>query len=109
MTPSKNSGFTSGDIERYHSGKLSPEERHALEKAALDDPFLADALEGYAFTSTPAADLASIQSRLDEKLNQRKLIPLFQKYKWLSVAAIFLFIAGGVWLAYSISYKEKSS
>ena len=109
MMPSKNSGFTASDIERYHCGKLSPEERHALEKAALDDPFLADALEGYAFTPNPAADLAAIQSRLDEKLNQKKIIPLFQKYKWLSVAAVVLFIAGGGWLAYSISEKEKSS
>jgi hypothetical protein len=47
---SKNNGFTASDIERYYSGKMSPQERHALEKAALDDPFLADALEGYTFT-----------------------------------------------------------
>ena len=49
MMSSKNNGFTAGDIERYHSGKMSPEERHALEKAALDDPFLAGAkLEEFA-------------------------------------------------------------
>ena len=34
------------DIERYLSGKMSPAERHDLEKRALHDPFLADALEG---------------------------------------------------------------
>ncbi len=34
------------DIERYWKGELSPAEMHALEKRALDDPFLADALEG---------------------------------------------------------------
>ena len=39
--------FNAYDIERYHKGLLSPKERHDLEKAALDDPFLADALEGY--------------------------------------------------------------
>jgi TonB family protein len=109
MTSSKNNGFTAGDIERYHSGKMLPEERHALEKAALDDPFLADALEGYAFTSTPAADLASIQSRLKEKQDRKKVIPLFQKYKWLSVAAILLVIAGAGWLTYTISEKETAA
>jgi hypothetical protein len=109
MMSSKNNGFTAGDIERYHSGKMSPEERHALEKAALDDLFLADALEGYAFTSTPSIDLAKIQSRLNEKLNQKKVVPIFQKYKWLSVAAIVLVIAGAGWLAYSISDREKDS
>ena len=33
------------DIEKYLNGKLSPSEMHALEKKALDDPFLAEALE----------------------------------------------------------------
>jgi TonB family protein len=104
---SKNNGFTASDIERYHSGKMSPAERHALEKAALDDPFMADALEGYAFTSTPAVDLTKIQSRLDDKVNQKKVIPLFQKYRWLSVAALFVIIAGAGWLVYTVSEKES--
>jgi len=30
---------------------------HALEKAALDDPFLADALEGYLYTTTASDDI----------------------------------------------------
>lgn len=105
MMSSKNNRFTAGDIERYHSGKMSPQERHALEKAALDDPFLADAIDGYAFTSTPAADLKKIQSRLDEKQNQKKVVPIFQKYKWLSVAALFIIIAGTGWLVYDLSKK----
>jgi TonB family protein len=109
MMSSKNNGFTASDIERYHSGEMLPEERHALEKAALDDPFLADALEGYAFTSTPSDDLAKIQTRLDEKKDRKKIVPLFQKYKWLSVAAILLIIAGTAWLAYNISGKRNAA
>jgi len=34
------------DIERYKSGKMTSSEMHALEKKALSDPFLADALHG---------------------------------------------------------------
>jgi TonB family protein len=34
------------DIERYLGGLMTPEERHAFEKRALSDPFLAEALEG---------------------------------------------------------------
>ena len=34
------------DIARYANGSLSPEQRHALEKRALNDPFLHEALEG---------------------------------------------------------------
>jgi TonB family protein len=34
------------DIEKYLKGELTEAQRHALERRALDDPFLADALEG---------------------------------------------------------------
>ena len=34
------------DIEKYLRGELSPAEMHALEKEALNDPFLSEALEG---------------------------------------------------------------
>ena len=43
----KNMIYTAGDIEQYLAGKLSPRQMHAMEKAALDDPFLAEAMEGY--------------------------------------------------------------
>lgn len=105
----RNNGFTASDIERYHSGKMLPEERHALEKAALDDPFLADALEGYTFTSTASGDLAKIRARLHEKTDRKKVVPIFQKYRWISAAAIVLIIAGAGWLAYSISQKENKT
>ncbi|NND78172.1 MAG: hypothetical protein HKN39_08315 [Flavobacteriales bacterium] len=36
-------------IEKYISSELSGSERNALEKEALDDPFLADAIEGFEF------------------------------------------------------------
>ncbi len=36
----------SNDIKRYLNGEMTPAEMHALEKKALSDPFLADALEG---------------------------------------------------------------
>lgn len=106
---SKNNSFTAGDIERYHSGKMSMQERHALEKAALDDPFLADALDGYEFSSAPTEDLVKIQTKLAEKLNRKKVIPLFQKYKWISVAAMVVIIAAAGWLVYSISGNTTDS
>ena len=33
-------------LEKYLKGELTPAERHRLERMALDDPFLAEALEG---------------------------------------------------------------
>ena len=40
----------------YHKGQLTPAEMHAMEKAALDDPMLADALEGFSLIETTAIE-----------------------------------------------------
>jgi hypothetical protein len=39
--------YSAEDIERYLKGKMSAKEMHDMEKAALQDPFLADAIEGF--------------------------------------------------------------
>src|SRR5215212_897133 len=92
---SKYHSFTAADIERYQRGQMSAAERHALEKAALDDPFLADAVEGYTYTPTPSADIAALQARLEEKTQHRNPVPLFsKKFSWLQVAALLLVVAG---------------
>ncbi len=62
--------YTRGDLQRYLSGKMSADEMHLLEKAALDDPFLADALEGMLDMHGPdhEKDLQDLSQKLDEKL-----------------------------------------
>jgi hypothetical protein len=63
------------DIEKYISGKLTPAERHALEKRALSDPFLADALDG-------AESISGNEFSMDvEELNQK--IAGGGKNRWL--------------------------
>ncbi|MFL5807885.1 MAG: energy transducer TonB [Flavisolibacter sp.] len=111
MTQSpENNSFTASDIERYHNGTMSAEERHALEKAALDDPFLADALEGYHYTTTATEDIVNLQNRLDEKTRRRKILPFFFENKtWLRAAAIILIVAGGTWLLFKSSSQENKS
>jgi CarboxypepD_reg-like domain len=54
-----NTTYSAADIEKYLKGELSPREMHELENAALEDPFLADALDGMStlLSSAPAADL----------------------------------------------------
>ena len=57
------------DIKRYHRGEMTAEEQHALEKKALNDPFLAEALEGAGLVSSQefSDDLAEIQKRIHQK------------------------------------------
>ena len=102
--PSKYPNFTASDIERYHTGQMSDRERNAIEKAALEDPFLSDAIEGYLFTSSPAADLESIKKRLTEKSpNKKYTIPFFRHNSFMKIAAIVLLVAGAGWFITQIT------
>lgn len=88
--PSPYHPYSAADFERYYRGTMSPGERHALEKAALEDPFLADALEGYAFTATPADDLAAIRQALQGKEQKRRVLP----FPLARIAALFVLVIG---------------
>lgn len=106
--------FTAADIEKYHKGLLTSKEKHALEKAALDDPFLADALEGYA---TPGvnitADISDLKKRLAERTEQAAVIPLnTEKRKFsplLRVAAMVVILAGAGLLVYQFAFNGKNN
>ena len=101
MNEEKHIDYSAADIERYHKGLMTAKERHALEKAALDDPFLADAIEGYGNTSIDTnGDIASLDKKLDERIG--KVIPLKKKgFTWLRVAAVFILLAGAGLLTYN--------
>jgi TonB family protein len=83
------------DIEKYLKDELTPAERHALEKKALHDPFLADALEGHEQLN-PAErkqDLAKLESRIraaSAGMRSRWYVPL-------RVAAGVLLLVGVSW------------
>lgn len=104
--------YTAADIEKYHKGKLSAKEMHDLEKAALDDPFLADALEGYAVSGVnAAADIADLKQRLSEKLEEKaKVIPINSgrnNFRLLRAAVVIAFIAGAGLLIYQFGFNNK--
>lgn len=99
------------DFERYHSGKMAEAEMHALEKAALDDPFLEDALEGYAFTKTPVADLAAIKEKLWPAADDVKTPVIWYRRKAIAqlfkAAAIVIIFGGLGWLIFNNTGDKK--
>ncbi len=66
------------DIQRYREGSLSGPERNALEKKALKDPFLADALEGVDSVSPDefAADVESLSKKITKANDPAWFTPL---------------------------------
>ena len=87
-------------IRAYLEGKLDHEEKHRLEKQALTDPFLWEALEGYTHTSNPGTDLSILQRQLHERIVHLQENKKVFDFTWqrLSVAASasVLFITAGI-------------
>ena len=70
-------------LRLYISGQITPEDRHALEVAAVDDMFLFEALEGY----STSKDIVSVPYTSKETA---RVLPIRQM---LTMAASFLLIA----------------
>jgi len=107
--------YSATDIEKYHQGLLSPAEMHALEKAALDDPFLADALDGY-LDAGPSlqADLEDLKKRLATRTEEKtKIIPLGgsgrSPLRWMRAAVLIGVLAGAGTLAYLFMFKGNEA
>ena len=105
--------YTAVDIEKYHKGLLSPKEMHELEKAALDDPFLADALEGYGADSVNISkDLPELEKRLEEKISGAKVIGMTShrnSFKWWKVAAAIVIIGGVGYFTFGLLTGKKNN
>lgn len=100
--------YSAEDISRYWQGKLSSEEMHAMERAAMDDPFLADAMEGYS-TANPQKvtnDLAELRERLQERGSETKVVPM--RRKWWRVAAVIILLGGAAALTWQLLDKNNA-
>src|SRR5215831_3785985 len=89
--------YSAEDIERYLNGKMSAKEMHDVEKAALQNPFLADAIEGYSNLSFEESKkhLNEINAALQTQKEETKVIPLITRnFYWWRVAAIIILIVG---------------
>ncbi len=88
-------------IRKYLAGELDDKAMHALERQALDDPFLADALEGYAaYAPDQSAHLADLEGRLGQRLEQGRRGRIKLMYaRWASAAAILVVLgASFLWI-----------
>ncbi|HKZ38175.1 MAG TPA: TonB family protein [Chryseolinea sp.] len=96
------------DIEKYLKGELTPSQMNALEKKALNDPFLADALEGA--QSLPADDLhhdlAHLKGALNKRISQKRNV----LWLWSSrIAAGLIIVALSTYVVIRLSDKEDSN
>lgn len=94
--PSTHINYSFEDIQRYLNGGMSAAEMHAVEKAALQDPFLADAIEGYADANalTVKQHLNEVNAALLGEKKRSKVVAFNKRTQWISVAATIIIICG---------------
>lgn len=96
-------------IKKYLAGELDARAMHRLERRALDDPFLAAALEGYqGINKDQQHNLADLTTWLQNRVqdNVKRMIP------WgpLSIAASVLVVIGiSIWLLTRNSTTENKA
>ena len=131
-----NKNYDIKTLQAYLAGKLDTKAMHALEKQALDDPLLQEALDGLvANPDLQAEDLQMGMDRLSARLSGRMagygetrkvahasdegpyedadipVRPLQGHYKrrlWLSAAAIILLLLAGGWFYFSMQGQDKA-
>lgn len=107
--------WSAEDIRRYWSGQLSAEEMHAMEKAALDDPFLADAMEGYGEALKEKGD-ASVFAQLNKLHEQvqaqsatnKRIAPVRSFPWWKLAAAAIVLVVTALWIFTGDENKRQS-
>lgn len=88
-------------IRKYLAGELDARAMHQLEREAQDDPFLMEAIEGYASKSTDHQEqLHNLQNRLQQRIHQQKVRRL--PARWLMAAASVLVLLGVAYLFWPI-------
>jgi TonB family protein len=103
--------YSTADIEKYWTGRLSAAEMHAMEKAAMEDAFLAEAMEGYKNSQSTEADIQSLKEKLSERLHSElNTIPLSRgRFPWLKIAAAIIIIGGLGVLAQQLFFKPEKN
>src|SRR4051812_3167390 len=104
--------YSLADIQRYLQGSMSAKEMHDLERAALEDPFLADALEGYSEADMQQAQqhLTQIETAIlqQEKKSKVVVLPPLKKYRNWQVAASIILLIGIAGVSYFIFSKKSN-
>ncbi|HKP31339.1 MAG TPA: hypothetical protein VJT83_01360 [Chitinophagaceae bacterium] len=112
MSTEKNHiNYSADDIRRYWQNQMSAAEMHALEKAAMEDPFLADAMEGYSKTTEDQeSNLAILRGRIAERTGAGNVISIKRKnYVWRVAAAVVLIAGLGTLTVRYVTDSNKRS
>ena len=112
-TDNNNINYNAEEIQRYLQGKMTPREMYALEKASLDDEFLADAIEGYSLL--PDENHSKVVAELKETITEKtaggaKVVEMKGNWRqWYRIAAVLFIMLGSGAIIYKYVFTEKEN
>ncbi len=107
--------YSAADIGRYIEGSMTKQEMRAIEVAAMDDPFLADAIEGYREAYErgekeklfPYLNTAKAYSNTiaEKKITTTVVVPLLRR-KIFQYAVAAVVVLGSGWYIFNLSQTK---
>jgi CarboxypepD_reg-like domain len=85
---------TADQLKKYVDGQLSRQEQYQVERAALDDPFVAEALDGLMASNNRDIDTTELRLRLQKRVQPAESRQL-GFWRWASAAALILAVGLG--------------
>lgn len=100
--------YNANDIQLYLSGKMASAEMHDFEEAMMNDPMLADAVDGYRFAMNET-NIKNDLTQLSQQINAAKAAPaklVKGSFKqWMSIAAGLVVLLSTSVVLYRIFYQ----
>ncbi|RFS15905.1 energy transducer TonB [Emticicia sp. C21] len=115
FTPERNT-LSAEDLKRYEAGEMTAQEMHRVEKILLEQPFYADAAEGFFEIKKDKVstdkNLTDLKARLGNRINQdaNNQTPVFtvsRAWKPVSIAAALILVFAGTY--YVIDDKQNEA
>jgi hypothetical protein len=85
-------------IKKYLEGKLDQRAMYELERRALGDPFLMDAMEGYEAAGNQNKAAAHLDNALQNRLQKPKARVIFMRRLAMAASVVAVLTVGGWWL-----------
>jgi TonB family protein len=101
-------GVDPEQIRRYLAGELDDKAMHILERQALEDPFLAEALDGFTgYAADQTFNLDDLNSRLEKRVAPAKERRMIVYFRWAAAAAVLLVAGIGVMKLWQTPVKQE--
>jgi TonB family protein len=101
-------GVDPEQVRRYLAGELDDKAMHILERQALEDPFLAEALDGFTgYAADQTVNLDDLDRRLEKRVAGAKERRIFVYYRWAAAAAVLIVAGIGVMKLWQAPVKQE--